>query len=85
MLSLAKGRSLYKTFDGSCYKAAVLLLGRIAVLRRLRSVCRSYVTIVSPAKTTELIEMPFGMWTQVGQRNHVLDGGLQIPAREVAI
>ena len=32
------------------------------------------VTIVSPAKTAEPIEMPFGLWTRVGPRNHVLDG-----------
>jgi len=41
------------------------------------SVCLS-VTIVSPAKTAELIEMPFGMWTRVSPRDYVLDG-LQIP------
>ena len=35
-----------------------------------RSVCR----IVSPAKTAEPIEMPFGLWTPVGPRNHTLDG-----------
>jgi len=29
---------------------------------------------MSPAKTAEPIEMPFGLWTRVGQRNHVLDG-----------
>jgi len=29
---------------------------------------------MSPAKTAEPIEMPFGMWTRVGPRNHVLDG-----------
>jgi len=29
-------------------------------------------TLVSPAKTAELIEMPFGMWTRVGPRKHVL-------------
>ena len=40
-----------------------------------RSVCRS-VTTVSSAKTAELMEMPIGMWTQVGQRNRVSDGGL---------
>jgi len=28
---------------------------------------------MSPAKTAELIEMPFGGLTQVGPRNHVLD------------
>jgi len=28
---------------------------------------------VGPAKTAELIAMPFGMWTQVGPRNHALD------------
>ena len=37
-------------------------------------VCLS-VTIVSPAKTAELMEMPFCLWTQVGPRNFVLDGG----------
>ena len=36
------------------------------------SVCLS-VTVVSPAKTTEPMEMPFGLWTRVGSRNHVLD------------
>jgi len=29
---------------------------------------------VSPAKTTEPIEMPFGLRTQVGPRNHELNG-----------
>ena len=28
--------------------------------------------VLSPAKTAEPIEIPFGFW--VGQRNHVLDG-----------
>jgi len=37
------------------------------------SVCQS-VTLVSPAKTTEPIKMPFGLRTRVGPRNHVLDG-----------
>jgi len=27
------------------------------------------------AKTAEPIEMPFGVWTPVGPRKHVLDGG----------
>ena len=35
------------------------------------SVGRS-VTIVSPAKTAKPIHMPFGLWTQIGQRKHVL-------------
>ena len=30
---------------------------------------------MSCAKTAEPINMPFGMWTRVDQRNHVLDGG----------
>jgi len=34
------------------------------------SVCLS-VMIGSPAKTDKLIEMPFGLWTRVGPRNHV--------------
>ena len=29
--------------------------------------------LINCAKMAELIEMPFGMWTQVGLRNHVLD------------
>jgi len=33
------------------------------------------VTIVSGAKTAEPIEMPFGLWTRVGLRKHVLDKG----------
>ena len=37
------------------------------------------VTLVSPAKTAEPIEMPFGLWTQVGPRNHVLDEGPDPP------
>ena len=36
------------------------------------SVCRP-VTITSSAKTAEPIEMPFGVWTRVGPRNHVFD------------
>jgi len=35
-------------------------------------------TVVSCAKSAELIEMPFGLWALVGSRNHVLDG-VQIP------
>jgi len=30
---------------------------------------------VSCAKMAKPIEMPFGLWTQVGRRKHVLDGG----------
>jgi len=37
-------------------------------------VCLS-VTIVSPAKTAELIEMLFGLRTRLGPRKHVLDSG----------
>jgi len=33
---------------------------------------------VSCAKTVEPIEMPFGLWTGIGARKHVLDG-VQIP------
>jgi len=32
-------------------------------------------TTMSPAKTDEPIEMLFGLWTRVGQRNHVLGQG----------
>ena len=35
------------------------------------TVCRS-VTVVSPTKMTSPIEMPFGLGTRMGPRNHVL-------------
>jgi len=34
-----------------------------------------FVTLVSPAKTAAPIEMPFGLTTLVGSRNHVLHAG----------
>ena len=37
------------------------------------SVCRS-VTLVSPAKMAEPIEILFELWARMGPRNHVLDG-----------
>jgi len=48
-----------------------------------RSVGRS-VTIVSPAKTVEPIDMPFGLWTLVGLSNHVLDGFSDSSKRNLA-
>jgi len=41
-------------------------------------VCRS-VTLESPAKTAEPVEMPFGLRTRVGPGNHLLDGGPDPP------
>jgi len=38
-------------------------------------------TSVSPAKTAELIQMPFGGLNLMGTRNHVLDG-VEIPPLE---
>jgi len=46
----------------------------IATDRVAWSVCL-LVKTVSPAKMAEPIEMLFGTWTLVDQRNHVLDGG----------
>jgi len=46
------------------------------------SVCLSVnqsVTLVSPAKTAEPIEVPFGLRTWVGPRDHLLDGGSDPP------
>ena len=37
------------------------------------------VTLVSPAKMTELMEMLFGLRTQMGPKNNVLDGYLDLP------
>jgi len=44
--------------------------------RRSSVVCLSVglsVTIVSPAKTAEPVEKPFGAWTKMGPRKHGLD------------
>jgi len=43
-----------------------------------------FVTLVSPAKMTEPIEMPFGLWAWTGPRNHVLDGNPEL-LRDVAM
>ena len=40
-------------------------------------VCWS-VTLVSPAKTAEPMEMSFGLWVLMGPRNHVLEGSLEV-------
>jgi len=37
------------------------------------------VTLVSPAKTAEVIEMLFGLWTRMDPGKHVLDGGPDLP------
>ena len=44
------------------------------------SVCRS-VTNVSHEKTAKPIDMWFGMWTMVGQGNHLLDSCSHLPMR----
>jgi len=42
------------------------------------SVCQS-IKLVIPAKMAEPIEMPFGLRTWLGPRDHVLDGGSDPP------
>ena len=46
--------------------------------RNGRPVVKYMDTAVICAKTAEPIEMPFGLWTQMGPRNHVLDGSPQV-------
>jgi len=52
-----------------CYRQSSVVCLPVSV-----SVGRS-VVIVSPANLAELIETPFGMWTQLCPRNHALDWG----------
>jgi len=52
---------------------------RSVVTDRVVSSVGLSVTLVSPAKTAELIEMLFGLRTGVGPRNDVLDGGPDPP------
>ena len=40
---------------------------------------------MSPAKTAETIVMSLGMFTQMGARNHVLDGGPDPPCEEAIL
>jgi len=42
------------------------------------SVC-VLVTATYSTKTAEPVEVPIGVWNRVGPRNHVLDGGLDLP------
>jgi len=44
------------------------------------SVCL-LLTSISYPKTAEPIEIPFGVWTQVGPGNHVLEGGSDPPRK----
>jgi len=51
--------------------------GAVCCYRLSSVVCRFVylsVTIVRRTKTDELIEMPFGFWTGMGPRKHVLSG-----------
>jgi len=41
----------------------------------------AYVHWSRHAKMAELIKMSFGTWTWVGRRNHVFDGGADLPMR----
>jgi len=47
----------------------------VAYCYRPSSVVCWSVTVVNHAKTAEPIEMPFGLRTRIGPRNHMLDGG----------
>ena len=67
------GQFLGRYVDAAyCYRRS-----RVFCLSVCLSVCRS-VTLVIPAKTAEHIELPSGLWTPVGLRNHVLDA-VEIP------
>jgi len=37
------------------------------------------ITMVSPAETAEQIDMPFGLWTRVGPKNHYIRWGPVTP------
>jgi len=50
------------------------------LLLTLSSVFCLSVTIVSPAKTAEPIEMSFGLWTPVHPSSHVVDAGPDPPS-----
>jgi len=53
----------------SSFKPVSTFLGHITALARCVSLS------VGLQNTVEAIKMPFGLWIQVGSRNHVFDGG----------
>jgi len=61
-----------------CYRPSSVVSRSVCL-----SVCRS-VTLVSPAKMAEPIEMPFGSCARMGPRNHVSAGSPEV-LRDVAI
>jgi len=64
----------------SVYLLKIHLYYNIVWQFTLQSVGRSVCHTSEPCKkTAEPIEMPFGLWTRVGPRNHVLDGGQDRP------
>jgi len=63
--------TIIRPHDSYCVRRCGLL--------SLTEYCGLSVTVVSPAKTAEPIEMPFGLRILVGPRNHVLDRGQHPP------
>ena len=68
IVEIIVGGWVVSVFETRC-RCGLLLPTEYRGLSVGRSVCRS-VTLVSPAKMAEPIEMPFGLWTQMGPRNH---------------
>ena len=54
-------------------------MGSVNFVGKGRSIVKYRETTVISAKTAAPIEMPFGLRTRVGPRNHVLDGGPDSP------
>jgi len=57
-----------------CFFAHTMYVGAVYCYRLSSMVCRS-VTLVSPAKMAEPIQMPYGFRTWLNPGNHVLDKG----------
>jgi len=76
-------RTTYECVLLGCMALLCTLMRTIVTDRVAWSVAWS-VTLVSPAKTTEPTEMPFGLWARMGPRNHVLDGSPEM-LRDVAM
>ena len=51
----------------------------------LVAVVDQIVTIISSAKAAKLIELPFGLWTMVDPRNHVLGRGPDPPCKRAIL
>ena len=74
MIIIRLHRSTTYAYAAYCYRRSSVVCRSVCL-----SVCRSVCRTSEPCKTAAPIEMPIGLGTRVGPRNHVSDGGPDPP------